>query len=50
MTENEIAVIGGAGFLGTRLATRFNETGTNYTRCDIDVSNRSSKIIYIDVE
>ena len=50
MTENEIAVIGGAGFLGTRLATRFNESGSNYTICDIDITNRSSKIIYIDVE
>jgi len=49
MRENEIVVIGGAGFLGTCLATRFNETGTNYTRYDIDVS-RSSKIIYTDVE
>ena len=50
MRENEIAVIGGAGFLGTCLATRFNDVGTNYTRCDIDVSNRSGKIIYLDIE
>lgn len=50
MSENEIAVIGGAGFLGTCLATRFNDVGTNYTRCDIDFSNRSGKIIYLDIE
>ena len=50
MRENEIAVIGGAGFLGTCLATRFNDVVTNYTRCDIDVSNRSGKIIYLDIE
>jgi len=50
MRENEIAVIGGAGFLGTCLATRFNDVGTNYTRCDIDFSNRSGKIIYLDIE
>ena len=50
MRENEIAVIGGAGFLGTYLTTRFNDAGTNHTVCDIDVSNPSGKIIYLDIE
>ena len=50
MREDEIAVIGGAGFLGTRLAARFDDVGINYRRCDIDVSNRAGEIIYLDIE
>ena len=37
-------------FLGARPATRFNEAGTNYTICDINVTNCYSKIIYINIE
>ncbi len=50
MRENEIAFIRGAGFLGACPATRFNEADTNYTICDINVTNCYSKIIYINIE
>lgn len=49
MRENEIAVVGGAGFLGSRLAMRFDKAGINYNIYDIDTA-RSNKIIYADVK
>ncbi len=49
MRENEIAFIRGAGFLGACPATRFHEADTNYTICDINVTNCYSKIIYINI-
>jgi len=48
--ENEIAVVGGAGFVGTRLTKRFDSNSTEYTVCDIDTSNRTENIIHLDVE
>ena len=50
MNKNDIAVIGGAGFLATRLSARFSVESINYTRYDIDVSSNAEKIIYLDVE
>lgn len=48
--ENKIAVVGGAGFVGTRLTKRFDSNNSEYTVCDIDTSNRTENIIYLDVE
>jgi len=44
-----IAMIGGAGFIGTRLAKRLNDSGSDFTIYD---KNRSSsdKIIELDIE
>ena len=50
MRENEIAFIRGAGFLAHVLRLVFNEADTNYTICDINVTNCYSKIIYINIE
>ena len=36
--------------MGACPATRFNEADTNYTICDINVTNCYSKIIYINIE
>ena len=44
-----IAIIGGAGFIGTRLAQRLNYTGHDYTIYDKDISS-SDKIVELDVE
>ncbi|MBT7332720.1 NAD-dependent epimerase/dehydratase family protein [Candidatus Woesearchaeota archaeon] len=50
MKENRIAVIGGTGFVGTRLADRFTKRNIPFAIYDIDISNRSGKIIYLDIE
>jgi len=50
MVDGKTAVIGGAGFVGTRLAELFNKHGRKYLICDINTDNRSDNIIYLDVE
>ena len=50
MKENGVAVIGGAGFVGTRLTKRFDSGNRDYTVCDIDTSNRTDNIMHLDVE
>jgi len=48
--EDKIAVIGGSGFLGSRLSSRFSQRSINYTRYDIDLDNPTGSVIYLDVE
>ena len=50
MVDSKTAVIGGAGFVGSRLAEKFDRSGRKYLICDINTSNRADKIIYLDVE
>ena len=44
-----IAIIGGAGFIGTRLVKRLNNSGHDYTIYDKDISS-SDKIVELNVE
>ena len=50
MADGKIAVIGGAGFVGNRLAKNFDRLGRKYLICDINTKNRSDNITYLDVE
>ena len=50
MVEEKIAIIGGAGFVGSRLVMRFVRKSLNYLVCDINLTNQSENIIYLDVE
>jgi len=50
MVDGKTAVIGGAGFVGSRLAENFDKLGRKYLICDINTENRSDNIIYLDVE
>ena len=50
MNKNEVAIIGGAGFVGSRLTARFNRGSVFSNRYDIDLSNQLDKSIYLDVE
>ena len=50
MRDRTVAIIGGAGFVGTRLAARFDRSALKYLICDINIENRSSNITYLDVE
>ena len=50
MNKNEVAIVGGAGFVGSRLTARFNKGNVFSNRYDIDLSNHLDKSIYLDVE
>jgi|TARA_B110000879_G_scaffold212475_1_gene308912 nucleoside-diphosphate-sugar epimerase len=50
MVDSKTAVIGGAGFVGSRLAKNFDKLGRKYLICDINTENRVDNIIYLDVE
>tara|TARA_B100001057_G_scaffold463575_1_gene517663 strand:- start:1447 stop:2439 length:993 start_codon:yes stop_codon:yes gene_type:complete len=50
MTNKRIAIIGGAGFLGTRLSKRFKKKNIIHNNYDIDLSNKENNSIYCDVE
>ena len=50
MNENEIAIVGGAGFVGSRLTARFNKGSVFSNRYDIDLTNQLDRSIYLDVE
>ena len=45
-----IAIIGGAGFVGTRLVSRFAASAIGYSIFDIDQSKLLENMIYLDVE
>ena len=46
----DIAVIGGAGFVGSRLKDRFHAGKLNYAIYDINLLNHENDINYLDVE
>jgi len=48
MNYKNIAIIGGAGFVGTRLAARFDLSGVKHTIYDIN--KRSEGMVFCDVE
>lgn len=50
MNKNEVAIIGGAGFVGSRLTDRFRKGNIFSNKYDIDITNHSDKSIYLDVE
>jgi nucleoside-diphosphate-sugar epimerase len=50
MNKNEIAIVGGAGFVGSRLTSRFNKRSIFSNRYDIDLTNQVDRSIYLDVE
>tara|TARA_B100000575_G_scaffold182103_1_gene146249 strand:+ start:13219 stop:14229 length:1011 start_codon:yes stop_codon:yes gene_type:complete len=50
MNKNEVAIIGGAGFVGSRLSARFRQRNIFSNKYDIDLSNYLDKSIYLDVE
>jgi len=50
MNKNEVAIVGGAGFVGSRLTARFREGHIFSNKYDIDLSNQLDKSIYLDVE
>lgn len=50
MNKNEVAIIGGAGFVGSRLTARLKKKNVLSNKYDIDQSNQFDKSIYLDVE
>ena len=50
MLEKKVAIIGGAGFIGSRLTNYFDRKKIRYLVCDINTKNREDNIIYLDVE
>lgn len=50
MVDSKTAVIGGAGFVGSRLAKNFDKLGRKYLICDINTGNRVDNVTYLDVE
>ena len=50
MNTNEVAIVGGAGFVGSRLTTRFRKRNIFSNKYDIDLGNQLDKSIYLDVE
>lgn len=50
MNKNKVAIIGGAGFVGSRLSTRLKKANIFSIKYDIDLSNASENTIYLDVE
>jgi nucleoside-diphosphate-sugar epimerase len=50
MNKNEVAIVGGAGFVGSRLTARFRKGNIFSNKYDIDLSNHLDKSIYLDVE
>jgi nucleoside-diphosphate-sugar epimerase len=50
MNNNEIAIVGGAGFVGSRLTARFNKGNIFSNRYDIDLTNQLDRSIYLNVE
>jgi nucleoside-diphosphate-sugar epimerase len=50
MNKNEIAIVGGAGFVGSQLSSRFNKRSILSNRYDIDLTNQLDRSIYLDVE
>jgi nucleoside-diphosphate-sugar epimerase len=50
INKNEIAILGGAGFVGSRLTSRFRKGNVLSNIYDIDLSNDLDKGIFLDVE
>ena len=50
MKDYKFAIIGGAGFLGSRLKERFDKEGQEYLIYDINTSAHKDKTVYLDVE
>jgi GlcNAc-P-P-Und epimerase len=50
MNKNDLAIIGGAGFVGSRLSECFKKGNISYNIYDIDQSANLDKNIYLDVE
>ncbi len=50
MDKNLVGIIGGAGFVGSRLTARFNKKNIISKRYDIDFKNKSDTNIYCNVE
>jgi GlcNAc-P-P-Und epimerase len=50
MNIHEVAIVGGAGFVGSRLAHRFNKANICFNKYDIDLSTKSDRTIFLDVE
>jgi len=50
MSSNQIAVIGGAGFVGSSLSSQFSKNNVIHKVLDIDTSRPKSKVVYADVE
>lgn len=50
MIKKEIGIIGGAGFLGTRLISRFEKKNIDFRSYDVDISNELHESIFCDVE
>ena len=50
MNKNEVAIVGGAGFVGSRLTARFRKGHVFSNKYDIDLSNQLDKSIYLNVE
>ena len=50
MDNNEVAIIGGAGFLGSRLVEKFRKGSILSRKYDIDLTYNLDKSIYLDVE
>ena len=48
--KREVAIIGGAGFLGSRVATHFKEKNIFSKIYDTNLSKHSDETIYLDVE
>ena len=49
MNNNEIAIIGGAGFVGSRLSDLLKRRSIFFKKYDIDLGDNLDKIIYLDV-
>jgi nucleoside-diphosphate-sugar epimerase len=50
INKNEVAIVGGAGFVGSRLSARFRNGNIFSKKYDIDLTNQLDKSIYLDVE
>ena len=48
--KNKVSIIGGAGFLGTRLSQRFVNNGINHVICDLDHGGQSKNNVFVDIE
>lgn len=50
MNDNIVAIVGGAGFVGSRLSERLNRAGIDSAIYDINVNDSPNRIVYLDVE
>lgn len=48
--DKEVAIVGGAGFVGSRLSTRLNRSHIYSNKYDIDLTNKQDTSIFLDVE